>query len=74
MGAGGEAGGGQARLTEQLAGFLAASRWQDIPASIRREAKRRVFRRARIGVLLTLLLAVGLWGFLNYRADNFVFA
>ena len=43
-------------------------------AWIRREAKRSTFRRARIGVLLTLLLAVGLWGFLNHRADNFVFA
>jgi len=46
MGAGGEAGGREARLTDELARFLAASRWQDIPASIRREAKRAILNIA----------------------------
>lgn len=46
MGAGGEAGGGQARLTEQLAGFLAGSRWQEIPQSIRREGARAILNIA----------------------------
>jgi 2-methylcitrate dehydratase PrpD len=42
MGAGGEAGRGQAGLTAELAEFLARSRWEDIPAAIRREATRAV--------------------------------
>lgn len=46
MGAGGEAGGGQARLTEQLAGFLAGSRWQEIPQPIRREGARAILNIA----------------------------
>jgi len=33
-------------LTEELAGFLAASRWQDIPASIRREGARAILNIA----------------------------
>jgi 2-methylcitrate dehydratase PrpD len=33
-------------LTEALAGFLAASRWQDIPASIRREGARAILNIA----------------------------
>ena len=37
MGAGGEAGGREAGLTEVLARFLAGSRWDDIPAQIRHE-------------------------------------
>ena len=46
MGAGRQAGGREAGLTEQLAAFLAASRWQDIPAAIRREAKRAMLNIA----------------------------
>jgi 2-methylcitrate dehydratase PrpD len=42
MGAGGEAGRGQAGLTAELAEFLARSRWEDVPAPIRREATRAV--------------------------------
>ena len=42
MGAGGEAGRGQAGLTAELAEFLARSRWEDVPAAIRREATRAV--------------------------------
>ena len=41
---------------------------------LRREARRLRFRRIRIGGLLALLLAAGMWGILNYRADNFTFA
>jgi len=33
-------------LTEQLAGFLAASRWQDIPPEIRREGRRAILNIA----------------------------
>jgi 2-methylcitrate dehydratase PrpD len=46
MGAGGEASRREAGLTEQLARFLAESRWQDIPGSIRREAKRAILNIA----------------------------
>jgi 2-methylcitrate dehydratase PrpD len=46
MGAGGEAGRGQARLTGELARFLAASRWQDLPAAARREARRSLLNIA----------------------------
>jgi 2-methylcitrate dehydratase PrpD len=46
MGAGGEAGGREARLTEQLARFLAEARWQDVPQNIRREAKRAILNIA----------------------------
>jgi len=42
MGAGGEAGRGQAGLTAELAEFLARSRWEDVPAPIRHEATRAV--------------------------------
>lgn len=42
MGAAGEAGRGQAGLTAELAAFLARSRWDDVPAAIRREATRAV--------------------------------
>ena len=42
MGAGGEAGGGEARLTPLLARFLAASRWEDIPPAVRHEGQRAV--------------------------------
>ena len=42
MGAGGEAGRGQAGLTAELAAFLARSRWEDVPAAVRREATRAV--------------------------------
>ena len=33
-------------MTEELAGFLAASRWQDIPAEIRREGGRAILNIA----------------------------
>ena len=33
-------------MTEELAGFLAASRWQDIPAPIRREGARAILNIA----------------------------
>ena len=33
-------------MTEELAGFLAASRWQDIPADIRREGRRAILNIA----------------------------
>ena len=46
MGAGGEAGGGQARLTGELAAFLAQSRWEDVPSAVRREAARAVLNIA----------------------------
>jgi 2-methylcitrate dehydratase PrpD len=46
MGAGGEAGGSEAGLTGELARFLAGSRWEDMPPSIRREAKRAVLNAA----------------------------
>ncbi len=46
MGAGGEAGGGQARLTGELAAFLARSRWEDVPGAVRREATRAVLNIA----------------------------
>jgi 2-methylcitrate dehydratase PrpD len=42
MGAGGEAGRGQAGLTAELAEVLARSRWDDVPAAVRREATRAV--------------------------------
>ena len=42
MGAGGEAGRGQAGLTAELAELLARSRWDDIPAAVRHEATRAV--------------------------------
>jgi 2-methylcitrate dehydratase PrpD len=46
VGAGGEASRSEARLTPELARFLAASRWEDIPAEIRREGKRAVLNIA----------------------------
>ena len=51
MGAGGQAGGRKtgldaAGLTEELARFLAASRWEDIPRSVRREGKRAILNIA----------------------------
>ena len=46
MGAGGEAGGREAGLTEQLARFLAASRPEDIPPAVRREGKRAILNIA----------------------------
>jgi 2-methylcitrate dehydratase PrpD len=51
MGADREAGGHQtgldaARLTGALAGFLAASRWEDIPPDIRREGRRAILNIA----------------------------
>jgi hypothetical protein len=42
MGAGREAGWRKARLTSELARFLAVSCWKDIPATIRREGKRAI--------------------------------
>ena len=42
MGTGGEAGRGEARLTE----FLAASRWEDVPGAVRREGKRAILNIA----------------------------
>jgi 2-methylcitrate dehydratase PrpD len=46
MGAGRKTGGREARLTGELARFLAESRWQDVPASIRREGKRAILNIA----------------------------
>jgi len=46
MGAGGEAGRREARLTEALASFLAAARWEDIPQGIRREGRRALLNIA----------------------------
>ena len=46
MGAGGEAGGREARLTEALARFLAGSRWEDVPARVRHEGKRGLLNLA----------------------------
>jgi 2-methylcitrate dehydratase PrpD len=46
VGAGGEAGRGQARLTGELAAFLAHSRWEDVPGAVRREATRAVLNIA----------------------------
>jgi hypothetical protein len=46
----------------------ATQRW------LRRERRRFIIRRWRQAALLVLLLAVGLWGFSNYRADHFTFA
>jgi 2-methylcitrate dehydratase PrpD len=46
VGAGGEAGGGQARLTGELAELLARSRWEDVPPSIRREGARAILNIA----------------------------
>ncbi len=46
MGAGREAGRGEGRLTRALAGFLAASRWEDVPPSIRSEGKRAILNIA----------------------------
>jgi len=46
MGAGGQAGWRKAGLTEELARFLAASRWEDIPEPIRREGKRAILNIA----------------------------
>ena len=43
MGAGGEAGGREARLsTATLARFIAESRWEEVPAAIRHEGKRAI--------------------------------
>ena len=42
MGAGGEAGRREARLTAVLARFLAQSRWEDVPDAIRHEGKRGI--------------------------------
>ena len=51
MGAGGQAGGHKigldaAGLTKELARFLAASRWEDIPLAVRREGKRAILNIA----------------------------
>jgi 2-methylcitrate dehydratase PrpD len=47
MGPGGEAGGREAGLvSDKLAGFVAGSRWEDIPQAIRREAKRGILNFA----------------------------
>jgi 2-methylcitrate dehydratase PrpD len=46
MGAGGEAGGREAGLTEVLARFLAESRWEEIPAPVRHEGKRGILNAA----------------------------
>ena len=46
MGARGEASRRKARLTEELASFLAQSRWEDVPAAIRREGKRAILNIA----------------------------
>lgn len=46
MGAGGETGGREAGLTEELARFLAASRPEDIPQAVRREGKRAILNIA----------------------------
>ena len=46
MGAGGQTGGRKAGLTEELARFLAASRWEEIPHSVRREGKRAILNIA----------------------------
>jgi 2-methylcitrate dehydratase PrpD len=47
MGPGGEAGGREARLVSAtLARFIAESRWEDVPAEIRREAKRGILNVA----------------------------
>lgn len=46
MGAGGEAGRDQGRLTQALARFVARSRWQDLPAAIRAEGKRAILNVA----------------------------
>ena len=46
MGAGGEAGRRKARLTRELAAFLARSRWQDVPDAVRREGKRAILNAA----------------------------
>ena len=45
MGAGGEAGGCEARLSR----FLAASRWEDLAEAVRREARRALLNIARMG-------------------------
>lgn len=46
MGAGGKAGRGEGRLTQALAGFLAGSRWEDVPPSIRSEGRRAILNIA----------------------------
>jgi 2-methylcitrate dehydratase PrpD len=46
MGAGREAGGSEARLTPELARFLASSRWTDLPENVRREGRRAVLNIA----------------------------
>jgi len=46
MGAGSEAGRGQAGLTAELAEILARSRWDDVPAAVQREATRAVINIA----------------------------
>ena len=46
MGAGREAGRGQARLTEELARFLSHSRWDDIPEDVRGEGRRAILNIA----------------------------
>jgi 2-methylcitrate dehydratase PrpD len=46
MGPGGEAGRREARLTAELAAFLAGSRWEDVPSSVRHEGKRGLLNLA----------------------------
>jgi 2-methylcitrate dehydratase PrpD len=46
VGASGEAGGRETRLTAALARFLAESRWEDIPPAIRHEGKRAILNIA----------------------------
>jgi len=46
VGAGREAGRGEARLTEELARFLARSRWDDLPPAVRLEGRRAVLNIA----------------------------
>ncbi len=43
-------------------------------AHAERERRRRRIRHCRQGVLLTVLLGVAVWGYLNYRADTHTFA
>jgi 2-methylcitrate dehydratase PrpD len=46
VGAGGEAGRGEAGLTGELARFLAGSRWDDVPQAVRAEGRRAVLNIA----------------------------
>src|SRR5262245_10376948 len=46
MGASRQAGGRQARLSEALARFLAASRWKDVPRAVRGEGRRAILNIA----------------------------